>query len=100
MSQGEAPADIYAVGFQEIVDLNATNFVAGNNSAKRSTMWEEKIEATLNSEARRRATLKAAGAQNCSNEVCVFVCLPSTSSPSPSFGSVCPQLALFWLYEL
>lgn len=37
-------ADIYAIGFQEIVDLNAGNLLVDHNAAK---PWEDKIERTL-----------------------------------------------------
>lgn len=36
--------DIYCIGFQEIVDLNAGNLLVDHNAAK---PWEEKIERTL-----------------------------------------------------
>lgn len=39
----DAP-DIYAIGFQEIVDLNAGNLLVDHNANK---MWEDKIERTL-----------------------------------------------------
>ncbi|ETW04415.1 hypothetical protein H310_04696 [Aphanomyces invadans] len=41
--------DIVAVGFQEIVDLNAVNVVVNNTSGPRSAQWEESILAALNS---------------------------------------------------
>ncbi|DBA00263.1 TPA: hypothetical protein N0F65_007907 [Lagenidium giganteum] len=48
----KAPArqmpDIVALGFQEIVDLNAVNVVVNNQSAQRSAAWEEAILAALN----------------------------------------------------
>jgi len=37
-------ADIYAIGFQEIVDLNAGNLLVDHSAAK---PWEDKIERTL-----------------------------------------------------
>ena len=37
-------ADIYAIGFQEIVDLNAGNLLVDHNANK---AWEDKIEHTL-----------------------------------------------------
>ncbi|RLO05908.1 hypothetical protein DYB28_001362, partial [Aphanomyces astaci] len=40
--------DIVAVGFQEIVDLNAVNVVVNNMSGPRSAQWEESILAALN----------------------------------------------------
>ena len=47
-------ADIYAVGFQEIVDLNAQNVIADGQSHSRSSQWEEQIGATLNGAAAKR----------------------------------------------
>ncbi|TMW68020.1 hypothetical protein Poli38472_007692 [Pythium oligandrum] len=40
--------DIVALGFQEIVDLNAVNVVVSNQSGQRSSQWEEALLATLN----------------------------------------------------
>ena len=40
--------DIVAVGFQEMVDLNAVNVAVDNKSAQRSQHWVERIRATLN----------------------------------------------------
>ena len=39
--------DLLAIGFQEIVDLNAANVVVGAASDKRSAKWEAHIAATL-----------------------------------------------------
>jgi hypothetical protein len=47
-SSSFACPDIVAVGFQEIVDLNAVNVVVNNMSATRSTQWEESILTVLN----------------------------------------------------
>eukprot|EP00978_Attheya_sp_CCMP212_P022016 scaffold65048_cov43-Attheya_sp.AAC.1 len=46
---GEHAPDIVAVGFQEIVDLNAVNVAVDNKSQQRSMHWVERIKATLNS---------------------------------------------------
>ena len=46
---GEHAPDIIAVGFQEMVDLNAVNVAVEKNSAQRSQHWVERIRATLNS---------------------------------------------------
>ncbi len=44
------PADIYAVGFQEIVDLNVVNVgLDGSKSTERAEIWKKCIEETLNS---------------------------------------------------
>jgi phosphatidylinositol-bisphosphatase len=43
-------ADIYAIGFQEIVDLNAMNVALDSSkSQSRSLFWQEKIENCLRS---------------------------------------------------
>lgn len=42
-------ADIYAVGFQEIVDLNAVNVaINSSNTQQRSQFWQEHIQECLN----------------------------------------------------
>ena len=46
---GENTPDIVAVGFQEIVDLNAVNVAVDNKSQQKSQFWTERIGATLNS---------------------------------------------------
>jgi len=43
-----APPDIVAVGFQEIVDLNASNLVVDNKTQQRSQYWIDKIRTTIN----------------------------------------------------
>lgn len=44
------PADIYAIGFQEIVDLNAVNVALNNNNTQqRAQFWESCIGACLES---------------------------------------------------
>lgn len=47
-SEQEAP-DIFVIGFQEIVDLNAVNVVVNNLSQQRSAQWKETIRNTLKS---------------------------------------------------
>ncbi len=43
-------ADVYAIGFQEIVDLNVVNVgLDGSKSAERAEVWKKCIEDTLNS---------------------------------------------------
>jgi len=44
----EYPPDIVAVGFQEMVDLNAVNVTVDNKSQARTQFWVERIRATLN----------------------------------------------------
>lgn len=45
----QAMADIYAVGFQEIVDLNALNVALNsNNTISRSQFWQDSISECLN----------------------------------------------------
>jgi len=40
--------DVVAVGFQEIVDLNAVNVAVDNKTQQRSQFWVERLSATLN----------------------------------------------------
>ena len=47
---GNPPADVYAVGFQEIVDLNAINVALDNRKTQsRAVQWSEKIADCLSS---------------------------------------------------
>jgi inositol polyphosphate 5-phosphatase INPP5B/F len=46
---GEYAPDVVAVGFQEIVDLNAVNVAVDNKTQQRSQFWVERLRATLNS---------------------------------------------------
>lgn len=47
---GSAPSDLYAVGFQEIVDLNAMNVaINSNNTSQRAGFWQERIREALDS---------------------------------------------------
>jgi phosphatidylinositol-bisphosphatase len=47
-NQGVNAYDIYAIGFQEIVDLNAMNVALNsNNTLTRTSFWEEKIQECL-----------------------------------------------------
>lgn len=41
----ECPVDIYAIGFQEIVDLNASNIVAA--SSENARLWAEELQKTI-----------------------------------------------------
>lgn len=43
----EYAPDIVAVGFQEMVDLNAVNVAMENKSAQKSQQWADRIQATL-----------------------------------------------------
>jgi inositol polyphosphate 5-phosphatase INPP5B/F len=45
---GNGPPDIVAVGFQEIVDLNAANVVVDNKTQQKSQFWCERLHQTLN----------------------------------------------------
>lgn len=45
---GEYAPDIVAVGFQEIVDLNAVNVAVDNKTQQRSQFWVERLRQTLN----------------------------------------------------
>jgi inositol polyphosphate 5-phosphatase INPP5B/F len=45
---GEQAPDIVAVGFQEIVDLNAVNVAVDNKTQQRSQFWLERLLQTLN----------------------------------------------------
>lgn len=44
----EVAPDIVAVGFQEIVDLNAVNVAVDNKTQQRSQFWAERLSSTLN----------------------------------------------------
>ena len=45
---GEYAPDVVAVGFQEIVDLNAVNVAVDNKTQQRSQYWTDRLRATLN----------------------------------------------------
>lgn len=45
---GALQPDLYVIGFQEIVDLNAANVAFDAQSAARSSQWQEHIETALN----------------------------------------------------
>mmetsp|Transcript_32528 Transcript_32528/g.78943 ORF Transcript_32528/g.78943 Transcript_32528/m.78943 type:complete len:811 (+) Transcript_32528:49-2481(+) len=49
---GQYAPDVVAVGFQEIVDLNAVNVAVDNKTQQRSQFWVERLNATLNSPSR------------------------------------------------
>ncbi|GMH70934.1 hypothetical protein TrRE_jg13140 [Triparma retinervis] len=48
-----SPPDIIAVGFQEIVDLNAVNVAVDSKASQRSLFWQDTILRTLSSNNRR-----------------------------------------------
>ena len=48
-ANGEHAPDIVAIGFQEMVDLNAVNVAVDNKSAQRAQHWINRIKNTLNS---------------------------------------------------
>ena len=48
LPSGIPVSDIYAVGFQEIVDLNAVNVAMDSKSQSNSKFWQEKLSVTLN----------------------------------------------------
>ena len=48
-NHGGPVPDLYCIGFQEIVDLNAVNVVADSKSKERSGKWREKLLETINS---------------------------------------------------
>ncbi len=48
---GQPYADIYVVGFQEMVDLSAVNVAMDRESIKRSQFWQDKLADSLNSNA-------------------------------------------------
>jgi phosphatidylinositol-bisphosphatase len=50
---GQHAPDIVAVGFQEIVDLNAVNVAMDNKTQQRSMFWIDRLRATLNDAAAR-----------------------------------------------
>ena len=39
--------DVYLIGFQEIVDLNAMNAISDGASAKRTAEWQDRIQICL-----------------------------------------------------
>ena len=45
ISDENAPPDIYAIGFEEIVDLNASNIVAASTSNQRE--WLVELQKTI-----------------------------------------------------
>jgi len=45
--EGRTTTDVIAVGFQEIVDLNAVNVAVDSKASQRSVMWQEAIARTL-----------------------------------------------------
>jgi phosphatidylinositol-bisphosphatase len=45
---GEYAPDVVAVGFQEIVDLNAVNVAVDNKTQQRSQYWVDRLRTTLN----------------------------------------------------
>jgi len=47
--KGEEVADIYCLGFQEIVDLTTVNVVADGKTRERSAVWCEQLVAAINS---------------------------------------------------
>ena len=47
--KNNSSSDLFILGFQEIVDLNAVNVVVTNSSALRTTLWRESIASTLSS---------------------------------------------------
>jgi phosphatidylinositol-bisphosphatase len=48
-SDGRYSPDIVAIGFQEIVDLNAVNVAVDNKTQQRSQYWADQVRQTLNS---------------------------------------------------
>ncbi|CBJ29438.1 conserved unknown protein [Ectocarpus siliculosus] len=46
--EGNGMEDVYAIGFQELVDLNAVNVAVDIKSQKRSVEWEERVLSSLN----------------------------------------------------
>ena len=48
-NHGGPVPDLFCIGFQEIVDLNAVNVVADSKSKERSGKWREKLLETINS---------------------------------------------------
>lgn len=52
---GRYAPDIVAVGFQEIVDLNAVNVAVDNKTQQRTQYWVDRLRATLNAPHRTRS---------------------------------------------
>lgn len=55
-ANGEYSPDIVAVGFQEMVDLNAVNVAVDNKSSQRSNQWVERIKVTLNNKTSKKGS--------------------------------------------
>lgn len=67
------PIDIYAIGFEEIIDLNAGNVVAGKQSSENQNHWGTKLQKMLDT---LEPTLKESYVLVCTTQlvgVCIFV---------------------------
>eukprot|EP00903_Cladosiphon_okamuranus_P016392 g15117.t1 len=70
--------DVYAIGFQELVDLNAVNVTIDIRSQKRSVEWEQRVVSSLNLAALQQANKR--------RRASVAVSPPSSRCPSPPGG--------------
>mmetsp|Transcript_22262 Transcript_22262/g.33935 ORF Transcript_22262/g.33935 Transcript_22262/m.33935 type:complete len:801 (+) Transcript_22262:85-2487(+) len=79
---GRYAPDIVAVGFQEIVDLNAVNVAVDNKTQQRSQFWVDRLRATLNAPHRTQSNPQEKGYALLMQRslvgllVCVFVKAP------------------------
>ena len=83
---GDAVPDLFFIGFQEIVDLNAVNVVADRGTRERAAVWSERIGEALN-------TIPGSSYQLMHKEVGD---LSRKSPPSPC-GNLTPLVILFSL---
>lgn len=65
--------DIVAVGFQEIVDLNAVNVAVDNKTQQRSQYWVERLRMTLNERQSKDAYVMLTQKSMVGLLICVFV---------------------------
>ena len=83
------PVDIYAIGFQEIVDLNAVNVALdGSQTKSRSEYWTEKISSCLKQKAGQERYVLLTSKALVGVLLCIFAreSLVSSSTNSPSRG--------------
>lgn len=73
--QNEKPVDIYAIGFQEIVDLNASNIVAASGENQRQ--WLAEIRRTISRNENQYLLVTSVQLVG----VCLFVFVRTTNAP-------------------
>ena len=78
-----APSDIYAIGFQEIVELNPYNVVVtGNESQDKSIYWFNQVKKTLDSSSEQFTLIKS------DHIVGISLCIFAKDSVSPAISDV------------